>query len=151
MEPMIAFDAEAALVEKLQALLEQEQSALASFQIDVIERLLDEKTQLLNQLAIQTQQRYQTLASLGYEGNETGMASWLASRNEPQIHAAWQSFQANLTRSKEINRVNSVLVTRQFNRNQQILNALNSAGTGNLYGPNGQAAISMGMRGGIVV
>lgn len=151
MEPMIAFDAEAALVEKLVTLLEQEQFSLASFQIEAIERLLDEKIQLLNQLAIQTHQRYQSLTSLGYEGNETGMANWLASRNEAQIHAAWQSFQANLTRSKEINRVNGVLVTRQFNRNQQILNALNSAGAGNLYGPNGQAAVSMGVRSGIVV
>ena len=151
MKTSISFDPEARLVVQLLALLEEEQSALMSFQLDTIERLLDEKTQLLNQLGKLTHERYQALAGNGFESNEAGMKRWMDSNPESKTHADWQSFQHNLAQSKETNRVNGILVTKQFNRNQQILNALNGSGTGNFYGPNGQAAVQPGMRGGIIV
>jgi len=151
LKTLVSFVPEAELATKLLSLLENEQTALTNFQVDAMETLLEEKFLLLNSLSHCSQQRYQALAANGFEANESGMKNWLSQNNSTQVDSAWQSFQNTLTLSKEANRVNGVLVTKQFNRNQQMLNALqgpNSAAK--FYGPNGQTANSSGLRNGIV-
>ena len=151
MKTLVSFVSEAELATKLLKLLESEQSALINFQVDAMESLLEEKFLLLNNLSHCSKQRYQALADNGFEGNESGMKSWLNQNTSAQLNAAWQAFQNTLTRSKEANRVNGVLVTKQFNRNQQMLTALQGPNAAaRFYGPNGQTANSSALRNGIV-
>ena len=148
---IVSFVPEAELAIKLLSLLESEQSALTSFQVDTMETLLEEKFLLLNNLSHYSQQRYQALAANGFEANESGMKNWLTQNNNAQVDSAWQAFQNTLTRSKEANRVNGVLVTKQFNRNQQMLTALQGPNSSaKFYGPNGQTANASSLRNGIV-
>lgn len=151
MKTLVSFVPEAELANRLLSLLEKEQAALTTFQVDAMEALLEEKFLLLNTLSQCSKQRYQALADNGFEANESGMKTWLSKNLNTPLHASWQTFQHILSLSKEANRVNGVLVTKQFNRNQQMLNALqgpNSAAK--FYGPNGQTANSSAMRNGIV-
>lgn len=152
MQTSVSFSVEAQLAIKLLGLLESEQSVLLSSKVDAMEKLLEDKFQLLNELSSNTQKRYQMLAGKGYDANETGMKKWLAEQNETSLLMAWSGFQETLSRSKETNRVNGILVTKQFNRNQQMLIALQgSTNGGGFYGPNGQAANSSSMRNGLMV
>lgn len=151
MKTLVSFVPEAELANKLLSLLESEQSALMSFEVDAMEALLEEKFLLLNNLSHCSKQRYQALVDNGYEANESGMKNWLSKNPDTQLQTSWQSFQHTLSLSKEANRVNGVLVTKQFNRNQQMLNALQGPNAAaKFYGPNGQTANSSAMRNGIV-
>lgn len=145
----VSFDAEAKLAVKLLSLLENEQTVLLNFQIDMMEHLLEVKSELLNELGNETRKRYQALADNGFEANESGMKNWLRRHTDVALQAAWMLFQDTLSHSKEANRVNGILVTKHFNRNQQMLNVLHG-NAGGFYGSNGQATINSGMRGGIV-
>lgn len=141
---------EAGLANQLLSLLEKEQSVLLSFQVDAMEHLLDEKFQLLNKLGGYTKKRYQALADNGFEANESGMKNWLKRNQEPTLLALWQDFQNTLSSSKEANRLNGLLVAKQFNRNQEILNTLNGSNSTHFYGPNGHASSNNSMRSGVV-
>lgn len=146
----VSFDTEAKLASKLLSLLENEQTVLLNFQIDMMEHLLEVKSELLNELSQETKKRYQALADNGFEANESGMKHWLRRHQDVALQAEWTLFQDTLSHSKETNRINGILVTKHFNRNQQMLNVLHGSNVGNFYGANGQATISSGMRGGIV-
>lgn len=151
MKTSVSFVSEAALATQLLSLLESEQAALMSFEVDAMEALLEEKFQLLTNLSQCSKQRYQALAENGFEANESGMKRWLSQNLNAQLHSSWQSFQHTLSRSKEANSVNGILVTKQFTRNQQMLNALQGPNAAaKFYGPNGQTSNINGMRSGIV-
>lgn len=146
----ISFDSEIQLASQLLALLEREQTVLVGAEIEAMEQLLQEKSQLIQQLSVASQQRYQALAKLGFDANETGMQQWLLQKQDAGLAQAWTRFQDSLSRGKETNRVNGLLINKHFNRNQQLLGALNGASrNGQFYGPDGQAATGSKPRSGI--
>jgi flagella synthesis protein FlgN len=116
--------------------------------IEAIERLLEEKSALLQGINGAVTGRYELLAKNGFEANETGMTAWLAKQGKSALDAAWTNFQKALAQAKEMNRLNGMLITRHFTRNQQMLSQLQgtSSDTG-VYGRNGQAASTTLSRG----
>lgn len=136
----ISLKVEITLINHLNEILKDEQSALVNNDIDAVENLLDQKAKLIQNLGLSAQLRYQQLTSYGFEGNEVGMVAWLT--KQVAKRAEWSVLQHALSVSKELNRVNAMLVSKFLNRNQQSLALLQTGGNQahtNIYGPNGHA------------
>lgn len=139
-KPAISFDADAQLVRQLLKELESEQSALVVADIDTIEALIDKRLILLQELSVTAKNRYDALAAHGFEPNEKGMSQWLSDQSNAPHMQAWTEFQKNLLQAKEMNRLNGVLISKHFNRNQQVLNQLQgNANATDTYSKHGQA------------
>lgn len=139
--PAISFEADAKLVVELIHDLQNEQTALISADLDIIEQMVDKRVELLQALGEAANQRYSALAAAGFDANENGMSKWLELRASPVIDDAWVNFQRQLAQAKELNRLNGVLINKHFQRNQEKLDALQgkAANSTQLYGKNGQA------------
>ena len=137
------FNQDVKLLNDLVSLLSKEQLSLVNMDIDVIEDILDEKSELIQQITESSQARHQALGKAGYDANENGMATWVRANAQPKEEAAWQAFQKQLAQAKELNRVNGQMINQHFKRNQQTLNLLQgkspNAAAG-VYGPNGQTS-----------
>jgi flagella synthesis protein FlgN len=138
--PAITFEQDAQLVNKLLKVLSREQSSLVMSDVDAIEMLMEEKSELLQLINIAVKSRYAALAAKGFESNETGMIAWLKVQSNPAINDLWQNFQKSLSHAKEMNRLNGMIINKHFNRNQQLLNHLQgNSGGADVYAKNGQA------------
>ena len=147
----ISFALDAQLAEELLATIRNEHSALIKADIHAIEQLLDEKSVVLQRMNSAVLNRYEALAVNGFEPNENGMAEWLKIQAKPTLNQAWVAFKKNLIQAKELNRLNGILISKQFNLNKQLLNHLqgNSAST-DVYSRNGQSKIQSGTRGALL-
>jgi flagellar biosynthesis protein FlgN len=138
------FNQDAVLLNKLVSLLVHEQSALVNMDIDEMEQILDDKSQLIQQITTATKIRHQALAKSGFDANENGMATWVRATSHKQTNADWHVFQQQLAKAKELNRVNGQVINQHFKRNQQTINQLQGKAAnanGSMYGPNGQTAL----------
>lgn len=137
------FYQDAKLLNDLVVLLTEEQKSLVDMDINVVERIIDEKSALIQKITEATKTRHQALGKAGYDANENGMATWVRASENQQIHTGWTIFQKQLAQAKELNRVNGQMINLHFKRNQQALNTLQgkspNAGAG-IYGPNGQTS-----------
>jgi flagella synthesis protein FlgN len=144
----ISFEQDAQLVSNLLEILSREQTSLVMADIDSIEALLEEKSVLLQRISLTAKSRYAALAAHGFEPSENGMLAWLKHQATPAFNMRWENFQKVLSQAKEMNRLNGMLISKHFNRNQQLLNHLqgNSSSSG-VYGKNGQTKSPSQVRG----
>jgi flagella synthesis protein FlgN len=148
----ISFELDARLANQLIEVMHQEQVALIHGDIDEIEVLLTEKSTLLQRINLAVLSRYESLTAGGFEGSEAGMLDWLKKESNPNLNRAWNAFKKTLIEAKEINRLNGLLINRQFNLNQQTLQQLQgNAGKGETYGRSGKADINTKTRTGLLV
>lgn len=142
---------ESRTVEQLAAVMLKEQDDLIKANIENIPSLLEEKSQLLQQLSQLAYQRYQQLAGLGFEASEDGMQAWAKSKKDLSLDSAWEKLRRSLEKTRELNRLNGLLINKYLTRNQQTLQALLvNAGASNLYGPNGQTTTHNQLRSHII-
>jgi flagella synthesis protein FlgN len=143
----ISFALDVQLAEELLATIRNEQSALIKADINAIEQLLDEKSAVLQRMNSAVLNRYEALAANGFEPNEDGMTEWLKIQAEPALNKAWMAFKKNLIQAKELNRLNGILISKQFNLNKQLLNHLQgNSDSSDVYSRNGQAKTQSGLR-----
>lgn len=138
----ISIDTEASLVHQLQTLLKEEQVALIDYDVDHVERIIENKGTILQALADATQKRYDHLKLNSFTPNEKGMANWLAQAQMLPVQTAWKNMYDALLVCKELNRVNAMLVSKFMVRNQNTLKALQNTTSKqpvHLYGANGQS------------
>lgn len=148
----VTFEKDAALVSELLNDLQSEQSALISADLDVIERMVDKRVELLQALGAAANSRYDALAAAGFEPNEQGMSAWLQTQSSPLLDSAWVTFQQQLVQAKELNRLNGILINKNFIRNQEKLDALNGKSSApQFYGKNGHAHRANASRSGFSV
>lgn len=148
----VSFEKDAALVSELLNDLQSEQSALVSADLDTIERMVDKRVELLQGLGAAANARYDALAAAGFEPNEQGMSAWLKKQSSQLLDQAWVSFQQQLVQAKELNRLNGILINKNFQRNQEKLDALNGKTSApQFYGKNGQAHRANSSRSGFSV
>ncbi len=148
----VSFDKDAALVSSLLSDLQEEQTALVSADLDMIERMIDKRVELLQELGAAASSRYDALAAAGFEPNEQGMSAWLEQQSNQMLDKAWVTFQQQLARAKELNRLNGILINKHFQRNQEKLDALNGKSAApQFYGKNGQAHRANSSRSGFSV
>jgi flagella synthesis protein FlgN len=143
----ISFEQDAKLANELLATIRKEQSALVRADIDAIEALLDEKSAVLQRMNVVVLNRYEALAANGFEPNEIGMSEWLKRQAKPALNEAWIVLKKTLIQAKELNRLNGILINKQFNLNQQLLNHLHgNSSDSDVYGRNGQAKTQSAIR-----
>jgi flagella synthesis protein FlgN len=148
----ISFGQDMLLVQQLKLDLQSEQTALIAADIDTLEKLINKRLNLLQQLSAAAKNRYDALTTLGFQANEQGMSDWLKAQANPALTQQWLDFQKALVESKEMNRLNGVLISKHFHRNQQILNQLQgSQAKANVYGKNGQAQSHQYLRNALTV
>ncbi len=148
----ISFIQDAQLVAELLDALSREQSSLVMADIDAIEDLMKEKSDLLQRINMAAKLRYGDLAVNGFEANESGMLAWLKRQAKPALNQQWLNFQKTLSQAKEMNRLNGILINKHFNRNQQLLNHIQgNAHANHVYGKNGQAQTYAQARGSLTV
>ncbi len=135
----VSFNQDARLVSQLLEVLSREQSSLVVADVDAIEALMEEKAVLLQNISSTAKSRYEVLAVKGFLASELGMVEWLKQYANDATNESWADFQKTLSQAKEMNRLNGMLISRHFNRNQQLLNHLqgNSSNVDS-YGKNGQ-------------
>ena len=133
---------ELSLIDCLIDLMKQEQQFLVAANTDGLETLTPLKTQLVEQLAGQAALRHKSLEAEGFEASEAGMAAWVARGNNPAIGAVWEQVLESMRTAKELNRINGMLINKQMNHNEILIQAMRTpagaADTG-FYGPSGQA------------
>lgn len=152
MTQAVTFTQDALLVAELIALLEREQTHLVKADVDAIEAILEEKSLLLQRLNLAAKARYQLLQTLGFSANEAGMSAWVEKQAKKDITTAWVNLQKSLAQAKELNRLNGTLISKHFNRNQELLNHLQGNNDANsVYGPDGQAKTKGPSRSGLIV
>jgi flagella synthesis protein FlgN len=148
----VTFTQDALLVAELIALLEREQSHLVKANVEAIEAILEEKSLLLQRLNLAAKSRYQLLQAHGFQASESGMSEWVEKQAKKDITTAWVNFQKSLEQAKELNRLNGTLISKHFNRNQELLNHLQGNNDeGSVYGPDGQAKPKGPSRSGLIV
>lgn len=151
MRATISFEEDNRLVCQLIDLLTREQKNLLSNQVSEIEKIVALKGGLLMQINHVAKNRYAALAEREYEPNENGMLKWISNQANQVTKDNWDDFQNNLIQAKELNRLNGELISRHFNRNQQMLtNLRNAFQPSTTYGKNGQAQSKVKHTSGIV-
>jgi flagella synthesis protein FlgN len=148
----VSFTQDALLVSELITLLEREQAHLVKADVDAIEAVLEEKSLLLQRLNLVAKARYMLLQAHGFTSDESGMSAWLEKQAKKEITVAWANFQKSLAQAKELNRLNGTLISKHFNRNQELLNHLQgNSDVNSVYGPDGQATSKGPSRSGLIV
>ena len=148
----VSFTQDTQLVTELVALLEREQAHLVKADVAAIEAILEEKSLLLQRLNLAAKARYQQLQAQGLQANEVGMTAWIEQQGQKDVQTAWMKFKKSLAQAKELNRLNGVLISKHFNRNQELLNHLQGNNASNsVYGPDGQAKSKRPSRSGLIV
>ncbi|WP_050476015.1 flagella synthesis protein FlgN [Herbaspirillum rhizosphaerae] len=128
---------------RLVATLEQEQALLSgNGDADEIPGVINEKAQIIAEMARLAEQRYKLLSAAGFPASENGMQSWLEQHGADAAKTQWNELFELAQSARELNRVNGTLVGRQMAINQNALKILQGrSGGGSLYGPDGSASV----------
>lgn len=149
---VVSLAQDAKLLDSLLSLLTREQAHLVKADIDAIEAIIEEKSLLLQQINLAARSRYEALKANGFDASEAGMDAWVQRQNKQNISTSWAKFQSGLARAKELNRLNGTLITKHFNRNQELLNHLQGkSADDSVYGRDGQAMSKAPNRSGLIV
>jgi flagella synthesis protein FlgN len=131
------------LISSLIGLMQQEQQFLVSADSDGLAAVTELKSSQVRQMAALANQRHQALGAAGFAASETGMEAWLASTKDDAARALWLALLERTRAAKELNRVNGMLINKQMNNTQVVLNAMRTPAGGAdaaVYGPRGQAS-----------
>ena len=146
--PTSTLQTEASLMRSLLTLLKQEQQHLVHADIDALNQLTPQKSQLVTQMVQLARQRHQALGAVGMAAQDAGMKAWFAQHPDDSADLAqWEDLLGLTRATKEINRVNGMLLNKHMAQNQKLLNAMRTPTNGvsnSFYGPSGQTASSSG-------
>ena len=131
-------------------LLEGEQACLVKSDVDGLLRLTQLKSEKVERLSELAHRRASHLESIGLSTAQRGMADWLAAHSGVQraeLTQLWDELVRLAANARALNDINGKLITTRLSHNQAALSALQlSARAQNIYGPDGQAAITAGQR-----
>ena len=124
-------------------LMKQEQQCLVAADTEGLNVVTPSKAHEIAQLGALSRQRHQHLQAAGFPAQDAAMDSWIAATRDDAAKAQWQALLEKTREAKELNRVNGMLITKQLQHNQHLINAMRtpaSAADAAVYGPSGQAA-----------
>ncbi|POA99594.1 hypothetical protein C2134_05820 [Chromobacterium sinusclupearum] len=121
--------AEIALMSRLLALLEQEQSLLVHRLEHQLDALADEKSEVLDELAQQSALRGKLLAGQGVQDKDT-LYIWLA--DKPAACEAWVQLEDVVGRAQGVNQLNAGFVSERLQEVEGALTALRAAAASTL-------------------
>ena len=141
--PSATLEAELNLLTAMVDLLKQEQQLLINANSDLLQMLTPQKATAVNQLATLANERHQHLGAAGFAAGEEGMQEWMGKKADAGARALWQRLLDETREAKELNRLNGMLINRQLNQTQTIINAMRTPAASpdmGVYGPTGQAS-----------
>jgi flagella synthesis protein FlgN len=147
MNPTTTLPEELRLMAQLLDMLKQEQQVLVKADTEALSALTPQKSALVAQLGQLALQRQRLLGEAGFNAADEGMQGWLdgAGNGNGNGAAQWQQLLGITRQAKELNRVNGMLINKQFSYNQTILNAMRAPAEGSethFYGPSGQTTVT---------
>ncbi len=130
---------EQAALDRFIDLLQQEQAALISANVDALLSISDTKLKQADVLSALAKERVAMLIGAGFGTDAAGVNDWLAS--QPQVVTdAWHKLLQSAQAAQRINQTNGKLIQTHLQHNQQALSALiNASNRANIYGPDGQS------------
>lgn len=148
----INFSKDVEIVALLLKDLQDEQAALIDANIAQIEQLVEQRAELLQKLNAAAKIRYEALAANGFSANENGMSIWIKQQTDDKLANAWDAFQQQLIKAKELNRINGMLIGKHIQRNKERLESLQSTHhESQIYGRDGHAQNVASLRSGMAV
>lgn len=119
-------------------ILEKEQNALVQGNIDNLDYLASQKTEIIKKLVNLDEKRAQYLAAQGLSLN-TECVNSLLPPEDTLTSTIWTELLQLAKKAKQLNQTNGTIISTRLQQSQQALAALkNAAGNVSLYGPKGQ-------------
>ena len=139
---LFALQSELTAVDRFIEILQREQAALISIDINALMSITPEKlkqAELLNKMA---QTRASSMASRGIVNDRTQVEAWLTTQ-AAELTEAWHALIEAARTAQQLNQTNGILIETQLKNNQQVLNTLvGAANQASVYGADGQARTS---------
>jgi flagellar biosynthesis/type III secretory pathway chaperone len=131
---------ELALAEKLFSILENEEKSLINNDLNQLELITTEKTQLISEYLLTRDTRWKKLSSVGVNIKEGEFDKWILSQKNELLHDIWSKLSQVLTDSQQINRTNGLIIHQLSSKNQRALAILlGQSDSDGLYGSSGQS------------
>jgi len=134
---------ELALSEKLFSILEKEEKSLINNDLNQLETITAEKTQLISEYLLTRETRWKKLSSVDVNLKEGEFEKWILSQKNESLHDIWSKLIQVLTDSQQINRTNGLIIHQLSSKNQRALAILlGQSNSDGLYGASGQSLSS---------
>jgi flagellar biosynthesis/type III secretory pathway chaperone len=131
------------LAEKLFSILEKEEKSLINNDLNQLEAITAEKTQLISEYLLTRDTRWKKLSSVDVNLKEGEFEKWILSQKNESLHGIWSKLSQVLTNSQQINRTNGLIIHQLSSKNQRALAILlGQSESDGLYGSSGQSLSS---------
>lgn len=143
-----ALTAEAEILERFVAILEQEQKLLIGSDINAVNPLLEQKSTLIAELTEAGRRRETALTELGIAADKKAIEAWMVGATS-ETQAAWRKLMELARTANQFNNSNGQIINTRMQYNQQALSVLMSAAnadSGSTYGPDGHQRHDAGSR-----
>jgi flagella synthesis protein FlgN len=129
---------EYATIEEFASVLAVEQKALTQMEpAEVLQPIVEKKTELARKLAQLEKIRDVQLAEMGFPAGRSGIE--LAAGRDPKLAAQWSLLQSSVVRARRFNKTNGVLIRTRIEYTQRALDVLQvRPPKPSLYGPDGR-------------
>lgn len=134
---------ELALAEKLFSVLEKEEKSLINNDLNQLEIITTDKTQLISEYLLTREARWKKLSSVDVNLKESEFGKWILTQKNELLHDIWSKLNKVLTDSQQINRTNGLIIHQLSSKNQRAMAILlGQSDSDGLYGSSGQSLSS---------
>lgn len=138
---------EAVLVDRFIECLNQEQIVLKQDKVHDLQRITDQKNQLISQLTVLAENRNQILRQEGFPDTNEGLKAWLTLNASEKTRQVYERLKSHSTEAKRLNEVNTNMVSVRLQATQQALAILlPPEQSPSLYNPHGQSSLKVGFK-----
>jgi hypothetical protein len=131
---------ELALAERLFSILGKEEKSLINNDLNQLELITTEKTQLISEYLLTRDTRWKKLSTIDVNLKEGEFNKWILSQKNESLHDIWSKLSQVLTDSQQINRTNGLIIHQLSSKNQRALAILlGQSDSDGLYGSSGQS------------
>jgi flagellar biosynthesis/type III secretory pathway chaperone len=134
---------EQGLAEKLFSILKREEESLIKNDLNQLEIITSEKSQLISEYLLTRDGRWKKLSLVDINLKETELDEWIRSQENESLHHIWANLNQILTDSQQINRTNGLIIHQLSTKNQRAMAILlGQDDSDGLYGSSGQSLSS---------
>jgi flagellar biosynthesis/type III secretory pathway chaperone len=134
---------EQGLAEKLFSILKREEESLIKNDLNQLEVITSEKSQLISEYLLTRDSRWNKLSLVDINLKETELDQWIHSQKNESLHHIWANLNQILTDSQQINRTNGLIIHQLSSKNQRAMAILlGQDDSDGLYGSSGQSLSS---------
>lgn len=134
---------ELALAEKLFSVLKKEEKSLINNDLNQLEIITTDKTQLISEYLLTREAGWKKLSSVDVNLKEGEFGKWILTQKNELLHDIWSKLNQVLTDSQQINRTNGLIIHQLSSKNQRAMAILlGQSDSDGLYGSSGQSLSS---------